>query len=218
MNEHRFQNRLILVSSSLLVVLCVLLGVPRDASAQTEASDPNYRRHSIGSSLFMLMNLAPLSNPPSFYQLNYAYRLTPKDVVSVEAITWRYHAPLGIPYGSSYGSSEEAFPGSVRAFGAGVAYQRFIWKGIYSALHVLPMRQIFLDPGGEKIQSGFQLFMTLRAGYHIELLSNRFFVEPSVAATYWPINTNLPEAFQKKEGRWPNYFLFEPGLHFGVKL
>lgn len=218
MNDHRFQNRLILVSSTLLVLLSVLLGVPRDASAQTEPSDPNYRRHSIGSSLFMLMNLAPLSDPPSFYQLNYAYRLTPKDVVSIEAITWKYHAPIGIPYGPSYGSSDEAFPGSVRAYGVGVAYQRFIWKGIYAALHVLPMRQIYLDPAGDKIQSGFQLFMTLRAGYHIELFSNRFFLEPSVAATYWPINTNLPEAFQKKEDRWPNYFLVEPGLHFGVKL
>jgi hypothetical protein len=93
MIKHRFQNRLLLVSSLLLFVLSVLLGAPRVASAQTEASDPNYRRHSIGSSLFMLMNLAPLSDPPSFFQLNYAYRLTPKDVVSAEAITWKYYAP-----------------------------------------------------------------------------------------------------------------------------
>lgn len=219
MIEHRFRNRLILVASSLLVVLSVLPGAPRDASAQTEASDPNYRRHAIGSSLFMLMNLAPLQDPPSFFQLNYAYRLTPKDVLSAEAITWKYYAPIGIPYGPLYGSpGEEAYPGSVRAFGVGVAYQRFLWKGIYAGIHALPMRQIFLDPAGEKIQSGFQLFMTLRAGYHIELFSNRFFLEPSVAATYWPINTNLPDAFQQKERRWPNYFLFEPGLHFGVKL
>jgi len=129
-----------------------------------------------------------------------------------------YNAPLGIPYGRSFDAPEEAFPGSVRAYGVGVAYQRFIWKGIYSALHAAPMRQIFFDSAGEKMGSGFQLFMTLRVGHHIELFSNRFFVEPSISATYWPINTNLPASFRKQESKWPNYFLFEPGLHFGVKL
>lgn len=188
------------------------------ASAQTEPSDPNYRRHFVGSSLFVLANLVPQSEPPFFYQLNYGYRVTPKDVVSLEAITWRYHAPLGIPYGAKYGSEEERFPGHVRAYGVGVAYQRFIWKGLYSALHALPMRQTFVDSAGEKIGSGFQLFVTLRVGYHLELFANRFFLEPSIACTSWPINTGLPESFAKKEGKWPSYFLFEPGLHFGVKL
>lgn len=199
-------------------LLAVLLCAPRDASALTEESEPTYRRHFVGSSAFMLMNLVPLEDPPFFYQLNYGYRLTTKDVVSVEAITWTYNAPLGIPWGPSYGSEDEAFPGSVRAYGLGVAYQRFLWKGIYAAVHALPMRQIFFDAAGEKIGSGFQLFMTLRAGYHLELFDNRFFVEPSIAATYWPINTNLPASFREKEERWPKYFLFEPGLHFGVKL
>lgn len=36
------------------------------------------RRHSIGSSLFLLGNLAP-GDPVYFFQLNYGYRLTPKD-------------------------------------------------------------------------------------------------------------------------------------------
>jgi hypothetical protein len=166
----------------------------------------------------MLMNLAPLSNPPSFYQLNYGYRATPNDVLSVEAITWRYHAPLGIPWGPSYDAPEEAYPGSVRSYGVGVAYQRFLWRGLYSAVHALPLRQIYYDTAGEKLGSGFQLFLTLRVGYHLELFSNRFFLEPSVACTYWPINTNLPDSFQKKESKWPNYFLLEPGLHFGVKF
>lgn len=205
-------------ATQLVVFAAVLLSAQPDASARTEESDPNYRRHFVGSSLFVLMNLVPLKNPPFFYQLNYGYRLTPNDVVSVEAITWRYYAPLGIPYGSSYESPDEAFPGSVRAYGVGVAYQRFLWQGLYSAIHALPMSQAYYDTAGEKLGSGFQLFLTLRVGYHLELFSNRFFVEPSVACTYWPINTNLPDSFLKKEGKWPNYFLFEPGLHFGVKL
>ncbi len=201
-----------------LFAFAVLLSAPRDASAQTEESDPNYRRHFVGSSLFVLVNLVPLKDPPSFFQLNYGYRVTPRDVVSLEAITWKYYAPLGIPWGGSYGAAEEAFPGAVRAYGVGVVYQRFLWKGLYAALHAMPMRQIFFDASGETIGSGFQLFVTLRAGYHVELFSNRFFVEPSIAATYWPINTSLPQTFQQKEDKWPNYFLWEPGAHVGVKL
>jgi hypothetical protein len=71
---------------------------------------------------------------------------------------------------------------------------------------------------GEKIQNGFQLFLTGRVGYHIRLFKDRFFLEPSIAVTYWPINTNVPESFAEVEKKWPNYFLFEPGLHFGVKF
>ena len=44
------------------------------------------------------------------------------------------------------------------------------------------------------------------------------FIEPSVAFTHWPINTNMPESFAKLEERWPNYFLFEPGLHIGYNF
>ncbi len=195
-------------------LLATLLSMTPDASARTEPADPNYRRHFVGSSLFVLANLVPQSSPPAFYQLNYGYRLTSKDVVSVEAITWTYSAPLGIPYTTP----TEPFPGTVRAYGVGGAYQRFIVEGLYAAIHAQPMRQTFRDPDGAKIQAGFQLFLTLRIGYHFELFSNRLFVEPSVACTYWPINTNLPASFLKEERRWPNYFLLEPGLHFGVKL
>ena len=70
----------------------------------------------------------------------------------------------------------------------------------------------------ERIQSGFRLFLTGRAGYHLELFRGRVFFEPSIAATYWPIDTNMPAAFEEKERSWPNYFLLEPGLHFGVKF
>jgi hypothetical protein len=42
-----------------------------------------YRRHFAGSSMFVLANVLPISNPPSFYQINYGYRLTRKDAVSM---------------------------------------------------------------------------------------------------------------------------------------
>ncbi len=175
--------------------------------------------HSIGSSLFVLYNLVPDDRPPFFYQLNYKYRITAMDALSVEAITWTYHAPVGISYFSgSMGSSDADFPGSVRAHGLGVAYQRFLWRDFYSSIHALPLRQTFRDENDNKIQTGFQLFLTLRFGYHVELFDKRVFLEPSVAFTTWPINTNLPDSFALEEDKWQSYFLFEPGMHVGVNF
>lgn len=197
-----------------LAATILLAAAPLQAQ---DAGDPAGRRHFLGSSSFMLAN-ALLDDPPDFYQLNYGYWLTSRDVISVEAITWKYDAPLGIAYGSSMGSADERYPGYVREYGLGVAYQRFLWRALYSGVHAAPMRQHYMDESGSTIQKGFQLFLTLRAGYHVKLLQDRFFLEPSIAFTHWPVNTNVPAAFAAKEARWPNYFLFEPGLHLGVKF
>ena len=61
--------------------------------AQTKNKDI-IRRHSIGSSLFLLGNFAA-GDSPYFFQLNYGYLLTPKDNLICEAITWTYYEPLG---------------------------------------------------------------------------------------------------------------------------
>jgi hypothetical protein len=197
-----------------LILVCTTFVVGNHALlAQQDAS---FRRHFIGSSLFVLANFLP--DPPSFYQLNYGYRLTPEDVISIEAITWTYHAPLGIPYGPSHDSPQASYPGSIRGVGLGLAYQRFLWKNLYTSGHATPLLQTYRNEKKERIRNGFQLFCTLRAGYHLKLFKDRFFLEPSIACTYWPVNTNMPESFRKIESKWPNYFLFEPGLHFGIKL
>lgn len=182
------------------------------------ADAPPYRRFHLGLSLFVLLNLVPDDQPPAFANVNFGVRLTPKDVLTFEAITWQYHEPLGIPYGPDKGHSDNAFPGRARDIGIGVAYQRFLWRGAYAALHATPFHQTYLDAEGKRIQSGFQLFMTARLGYHFAFAKNRVFLEPSVAFTAWPINTNLPDDFAAVEDQWPSYFLFEPGLHFGVKF
>jgi hypothetical protein len=183
------------------------------AFSQTNNQDSSYKHHFIGSSLFMLFNFLP--DPGHFYQLYYGYRITQKDAIIIEAITWRYHAPLGIPMGQT---TDDDFPGDIRDIGIGVAYQRILYKGIYSTVHATPFVQQYFTPEKEKIQTGFQLFCTLRFGYHFKLFKNRMFIEPSIAFTSWPINTNLPESFQEQEDKWPSYFLFEPGLHFGFKF
>jgi hypothetical protein len=202
-------------------VLCLFIlwvGLASDFSTaryQVE-SDSTSRRFFIGTSAFMVGNLFP--DPPSFFQINVGYQLTDRDVISVEAITWTYKHPLGIPYGSDFGSDDYEYPGFIREYGIGLAYQRYWWKGLYTAAHAVPFVQKYVDEEGDKIQNGFQLFTTFRVGYHVELFGNRFFIEPSIAATHWPINTNTPESFAALERPWPNYFLFEPGFHIGFKF
>jgi hypothetical protein len=187
--------------------------------AQKTAQDSTYRRCFIGSTFFVLGNFIPNDpNSPDFVQLNFGYRITPKNVVSIEAKTWKYAWPLGIPYGKSFEAPEEKYPGYIRDFGIALVYQRFWWKGAYTAVHAMNALQKYVDDDNKKIQNGYQLFMTYRLGYHIQLFKNRFFIEPSVAMTHWPIKTNTPPSFAIKESKWPDYFLFEPGLHFGIKF
>lgn len=202
----------------LFSLMALVLTFPQ-AYSQTQVQDSTYKKFFIGSSLFMLGNFIPKDpNPPDFVQLNFGYRITPKDVVSIEAKTWKYAWPLGIPFGASFQSPEEKYPGYIREFGIALAYQRFWWKGAYTAIHAMNALQTYVDDDQAKIQNGYQLFMTYRLGYHFEFFKNRLFIEPSVAITHWPVNTNVPESFARVESKWPNYFLFEPGLHFGVKF
>lgn len=201
------------IFSSILKSLFISLLFTSMAFAQKPISDFPAKKHFIGSSVFMLANFLP--DPPSFYQLSYGYRFTPKETLIIEAITWEYEAPLGIPYGSSFESDDERFPGYVRDIGIGVTYHRFLYKRLYSSFNITPFYQEYFTPENKKLQDGFQLFLTLRFGYRLPVFKNQAFLEPSIAFTHWPINTNLPESFQKQENKWPNYFLFEPGLNFG---
>lgn len=202
--------------NSALAVLFILLS--NTAFNQTPNADSTNRKFYIGSTFFMLGNFAA-TNKPDFAQLNFGYRVTPKSTVALELKTWKYAWPLGIPYGDDYEAPECEYPGYIREFGFALVYQHFWWKGLYSSVHAMSAFQKYADENGDKIQNGFQLFMTYRlVGYHISLFKNRAFIEPSIAITHWPINTNVPESFKVLEDEWPSYFLFEPGLHFGINF
>ncbi len=188
-------------------------------SDETSTARPRDRStHFLSTSVFMLGNLLP-EDPPMFAQLNYGWRPTKRDTILVEAITWRYPAPLGIPlWSGEYGSEDNRFPGYVQAFGVGLAYQRYLWRGLFATLHATPFLQHYRDEQGDRIQSGFQLFVVARLGYNIPFWKDRLFIEPSIAATSWFINTNLPDSFEEKESRWPSFFVAEPGLNIGYNF
>ena len=178
-------------------------------SVQTEQELIEWR-HSLGVSLFMIMNFLP--DPAAYYQINYGYRFTPKDAIIAQAKTWTYYEPIG-----TYGKSEEMYPGKVIAFGVGVGYQRFHWKGLFTSAVATPFIQQFYDEDDEKIQKGFQLYLQFILGYRFEFFNKRWYVEPAYAFKYWPVNTNFPASFAEIESGAPNY-KFEPSLNFGFKF
>ncbi len=199
-------------------LLVLLLIANLDVSySQTSKQDSVYRKHFVSSSLWSIANLFP--DPADFYELNYGYRFTVKDAIIVNATTWKYPEPLGIPLANDkkYKHMED-YPGYVRAYGIGITYQRFLWKQVYSSIHANTFVQNFYDEQNKKIQRGFQLYLQTRVGYRLELFKKRFFLEPSISFNYWPINTNFPDTFLQMEKNWANYFLFEPHLNFGISF
>lgn len=205
------QNKILWIG--LVFVLISVL----DANAQYVKEDSTFRKHFLGSTMFMLGNLSSV-NRPDFVQLNYGYRVTGKDVISLELKTWKYAWPLGIPYGKSFEASNEEFPGYIREYGFAIAYQRFLWKGLYAAVHVMNTWQTFVNDDGNKIDNGFQIFNTYRVGYHIKLLKDRFFIQPSIGITHRPYHTKMPDSFKQVDDRWSKFFFGEPGLHFGFNF
>lgn len=86
----------------------------------------------------MLANLNTKDvNAPDFVQLNFGYRITPKNVISIEVKTQKYAWALGISYGKSFQVPEEKYSGYVRDFGIAIAHQHFQWKVAYTAVHTM---------------------------------------------------------------------------------
>ena len=79
----------------LQIGLVILLASNLQANAQYAEQDSTYRRWFIGSTIFLLGNFAT-TNPPDFVQLNVGYRITGKDVITLEPKTWKYAWPNGI--------------------------------------------------------------------------------------------------------------------------
>ena len=201
----------------LAVLFLVLVFWVDFSNSQTVNKDSIHYNYFLGTSFWSIANLFP--DAADFYELDFGYRYTGKDAIILRAITWKYNAPLGIPFNSSlYGSSDEKYLGYVRAFGIGIGYQRYIWRGLFSSVYATPFLQNFYDSDSKKTNNGFQLFLQGYIGYRIQLFKNRFYIESSIAFNYWPINTNFPATFLQKENKWSNYFFFEPHFNLGLNF
>lgn len=202
-------------------ILCaglILVFGSRQVKAQTAGQDSTYKKWFVGSSLLMLGNFIPDDpNPPEYVQLNVGCRITPKDVVSFEFKRSIYTWPLGIPFGPSFDAPGLNYPGHVRILAPTLGYQRFLWKGVYTSVHALNAFEKYMDETRKKIGNGYTLYLNFHLGYQFRFFKNRFFFEPAIGCSYWPVRTNVPESFKSAEKNWPNYFI-QPGLHFGYNF
>lgn len=189
-------------------------------NAQYAKTDTIYKKWFAGTSLFVLIGNFDTKNPPDFIQLDLGYRITGKDIVRCSPKTWRYAWPNGIhPFlNDAYYKNDEKFPGYVREFGVTLSYQRFLWRGLFAQLDVMPTRQVFVNDKGKKIGNGFQLFNSYRVGYHIKLFKDRFFFQPSVCMTHRAYHTVLPDGFKQLDDKWSKFVFPEPGLNVGYNF
>jgi len=186
--------------------------------AELPKQDSTQRKYFVGSTLFMLANVVPDNNPPKMVYLNVGYRMTGKDIISLEFKTWKYGWPIGIPYGKSFEAEGEGFPGSIREYGVSLNYQRFLRKRLFAQVDVMPAWQTFLNDDGSTLDDGFQLFNTYSIGYRITFFKDRVFFDPSIAITHRPYQSRMPDSFKQVDDRWPRFFYGQPGLHFGYNF
>ncbi|WP_138989388.1 hypothetical protein [Larkinella sp. C7] len=200
----------------LWIGLAIALAGNLQVNAQYDKQDSTYKKWFIGSSLFMLGNLDKKDNP-EYIQLNIGYRITPKDVVSFEFKRSVYSWPIGIPFGPSFRKPGGNYPGHARILAPTLGYQRFWWKGVYTSVYALNAFEKYLDENKNKIGNGYTLYLNFHLGYQFKFFKNRFFFEPAIGCSYWPVRTNVPNTFKLVEQKWPNYFI-QPGLHFGFNF
>lgn len=204
----------------LQIGLVIIMASTLRLQAQYAKSDSTYKKWFVGTSLFVLFGNLDTKNPPNFVQLNIGYRITGKDVITIAPKTWRYAWPNGIhPFlNDAYYKPEEKFPGYVREIGITLSYTRFLWKGLYAQLDVMPTWQLFVHDKNKKIDHGFQIFNSYRVGYHIKLFKDKFFFQPSICVTHRAFHTQLPDGFKQQDDKWSKFIFPEPGLNIGYNF
>jgi len=200
--------------------LVLILASNLQVKAQYAKQESTYKKWFVGTSLFVIMGNFDRENPPIFAQLDIGYRFTGKDIIRLSPKTWKYAWPNGIhPFlNKAYKKPEEKFPGYVREIGITASYQRFLCKGLYTQLDIMPTWQIFVNDNGNKIKDGFQIFNSYRFGYHIKLFKDKFFFQPSICVTHRAYHTELPDGFKQLDDKWSKFIFPEPGLNIGFNF
>jgi hypothetical protein len=179
---------------------------------------PDYK-FSVSSSFLTFTNFEPEEKNLHMYEFHFGYRITPKDKIEIKIASWKLYEPMGIPiWDPLFQEESEWYPGRIKEFGIGIAYQRILWKGLFAAIEVLPLKKTYLEEDGNEIDNGFKLYTSYHLGYHVPLFKDRLYLEPQIHCNYWPIDSKGPQSFEEKEAKWNNYFLFEPNLFIGVNF
>lgn len=208
------QKKIIGIGLLLLLTSCT------KANEQNTKEEKTYKQWFVGTSLFVLLGNLDTKNPPQFFELNLGYRITQKDVIALSPKTWKYAWPNGIhPFlNKAYKKADEKFPGYVREYGITASYTRFLWKGFYAQLDIMPTYQIFVNDQRTKIDDGFQVFNSYRIGYHFKLFKDKIFFQPSICMTHRAYHTALPDGFKQLDDKWSKFVFPEPGLNIGINF
>ncbi len=67
-------------------------------------------------------------------------------------------------------------------------------------------------------QNIFKDVPSIKVRLPIQIIQKRWYLEPSVTFNNGSVKANFPADFAAIEDSVPNYFLFEPGLHFGLRF
>ena len=209
------------ISTTLMIALLGTIAFSQNNSQNVTGTDkavnPSYK-FSVSTPWLTFMNFGPEETNTHHYEFHFEYSLSPKDKIGIKVTTWQLFTPMGIPWGPYKMDENEFYPGKLKEDGIGITYQRILWKGIFAAVEILPLKKKYLDENKEKIGSGYKFYTSYHIGYHLPLLKNRFYIEPQIHCNYWPLDTKGPAGFEEKESKWNNYFLFEPNLYIGVKF
>lgn len=200
----------------LWIGLAVALAAGLKVNAQNAKQDSTYKRWFVGSSLLMFGNFDKTNNP-EYILLNAGYRITPKDIVSVRFERYIYASPKGIPLGPSLDAPELNYPGHGRIIAPSIGYQKLWWKGLYTSIHILNAFEKYTDENTKKIGNGFTLYLDTYLGYQFNFCKGRFFFDPAIGISYWPVRTGVPDSFNTLEQKWPKYFI-QPGLDLGFRF
>ena len=207
---------------AILSTFCFTQGFSQNLS-QEPINSPKTRGSDYKFSVFTTwLSFSNFGNPKTnthHYEIQAGYNLTPKDRIGIKAATWKLFAPMGIAFWDPRFLKESVFfPGRLKETGAGITYQRKLWKGLFATIEVLPLFKTYLDTENKKVGNGFKLYTSYHVGYHIPLFKGRLFIEPQIHVNHWTIDTNTPAEFKAKEAGTNNYFLFEPNVYLGVKF
>lgn len=202
----------------LLIIIIALISIQSYSQKTNSKRDTTaIYKYTISSPYLSFTNFDPSAS--TLYEVHFGYRITPKDIIGIKAVTWKLVAPLGIPWGPYLMNKSEYYSGVLRESGIGITYQRFLWKGLYTSIEVVPLMKKYLDTDNKKIDNGFRLYTSFHLGYYIPLFKNRIYIQPQIHCNYWPINTKSPHGFEEQDRKWNNnYFLFEPNLYIGVNF
>jgi hypothetical protein len=210
------------ISTTLVIAMFTALAfgqnLAKTAKGNIRGTGPDYK-FSISTTYLTFANFGAEETNTHHLEFHVGYEITPKDKIGIKVATWSLFAPMGIPWGPYLMKDSESYPGRIRESGIGITYQRFLWKGLFTSIEILPLKKTYLDENKKKLEDGFKLYTSYHLGYHIPLFKNRLFLEPQIHCNYWPIDTKGPQSFEENESKWShNYFLFEPNLYIGVNF